>query len=131
MNRRTVILATASIMAAVFSIAGIVCWFAFQDHATTDHLIVRWRSIGKPMRVEGTVFSSRQAPLKGISIHVEDDSGGQSATTDENGRFAVQLGEAEVRGFELKGYGGMNWGILGFGGLDATKGLELTITVRH
>jgi hypothetical protein len=131
-RKRIAILGTIVALAALSGSGAVILWASgSRTHIETDSLIVDRRTMKKPLWVQGTVLDNKRVPIVGQSVHVEDDSGGQFATTDDRGRFSVMLGETEVRSIELQGIGSVSWGWLGFGGLDATRGVVLDITVKN
>lgn len=55
------------------------------------------------MAVNVTVRDVNGQPFPGVSVHVDNNSGGGTATTDAQGNASIAVGEPEFAGLELNG----------------------------
>src|SRR5687768_3399867 len=103
MSRRRLFILAAVV--AVLVAAGGAAWLqrhlrSYESNALAD---VSWTSGGTPFRARVTVIDASGAPVAGANVHVDNNSGGNDATTDAAGVAVIDLGEPEVEAIEVNG----------------------------
>jgi hypothetical protein len=96
-----------------------------------DAATVHWVEGGEAMTAYCEVYSPTHGPVPGALVTLEDDSGGTSGITDENGRVLIEKGETAVTGIEVNGTRVMRRDCcLGVFAPKVTRGLLLTIELK-
>ena len=140
MRSKKVFMAAVIGLAAVGLALIVVCVLWPSRHLETDRLAVDWQTTGRPMEVSGVVVDDQGRPVPGLAIHVEGDFlgqvaddyyGGEDATTDAQGRFAVKFGVPKVDGLRVGNAGRIAWkeGPF-FSQLDCSNGLQFHIRLK-
>lgn len=101
-KKLTVISAIVGVVLAGLIAAWWLLWG--QTAVETDGFRATWEVTGKPGVVEGVVLDDQHRPVAGIAINVDNDSGGQPATTDADGQFSVRPGESDITGLGVGGF---------------------------